>query len=53
MFRDEDPNDDFDEGDSEDDEGNSNIEINLNLSDFVLGDLILVNYEDEPFPARF
>ena len=47
MFR-----DDFDEENSEDDERNSNIEINFNLSDLVVGDFVLVNYEEELFPGH-
>ena len=41
MFRVEDP---------DDDEGNSNIEINLNPSELVVGDFVLVNYEEDIFP---
>ena len=50
TFIDENPYDDNEE--ESDDEGNSNIEINLNFCDLVVGDFVLVNYEEERFPGN-
>ena len=59
MFRYEDLYDDFDEEDSEDDEDDgeddewySYIDIHLNFSDRVVGDFVLVNYEEELFSGK-